>query len=384
MTLHHDEMANYIAQVLLREYRDHFGNVFISPVSSDFPKPDFIFLPVEISKRRAQAHKKVYQQVMEKEKRSYPTAFEFKTPYVQKHEYILGIGQAVTYHTTFVRSYLIVPEWSIEGFEASSFIYDVIEKSKLNIGLISYNPEKIEDVKIRKDSLVLEKEAESLVDATRGVTRSYAYWRETKPEEVFDFLKIADMESRKSKPGEDLRDKILEKLWKKVLSKRFKKAERKSSFLLNYYLLFSQLGLWDKSGRLTSLGRYTLHQAVRFGRESEEFRDIVTYLLLKYGGHYLLLRKIYLIQSSAPQKMLQSWEDWISLVHQKLQEENFYISKDDFRIDFPRLPYAYQRYFSGILLEPKFVEGKGLNINWPKILDILEKGRRIYAPIETE
>lgn len=382
MSLSHDEMANYIAKVLLTKYQKHFGNVFISPVSSDFPRPDFIFLPIEISK--ITAHKKIFIKVIEEEKRSYPTAFEFKTPYVYKHEYILGIGQAVTYHSIFIKSYLIVPKYNIEHFEVSKFIFNIIEKSKLKIGLISYDPENFEEVDIKKESCIIEKEPESLVEAIKGVTRSYAYWRETRPEEVYDFLKITDEIEKEADPEEDIKNKVLEKLWDEILSARFKEARKKSSFLLNYHLLFSQIGLWDKMGRLTSLGKYTLLQGERFKKESTDFQDLIAYLLLKYGGHYLLLRKIYLTQSELPPKQITTWEKWIKQITRKLAAENFYISKDDFRIDFPRLPYAYEKYFSGIVSRPYFIKGRGLNINWPKILDIMDKGRKIYAPIEIE
>lgn len=40
--------------------------------------------------------------------------------------------------------------------------------------------------------------------------------------------------------------------------------------------------------------------------------------------------------------------------------------------------------FNGIVLRPWFIKGRGLNINWPKISDIMDKGRKIYAPIEVE
>ncbi|MDW7986497.1 MAG: hypothetical protein RMI88_04690 [Nitrososphaerota archaeon] len=40
--------------------------------------------------------------------------------------------------------------------------------------------------------------------------------------------------------------------------------------------------------------------------------------------------------------------------------------------------------FNGIVLRPWFIKDRGLNINWPKISDIMDKGRKIYAPIEVE
>jgi len=381
MSLTHDEMADIIAHTLLKKHREHFGNVFISPVSSDFPRPDFIFLPVEIRKKSL---KKVFEEVLEKEKKSYPTAFEFKTPYVHKHEYIKGIGQAIAYNANFVRSYLIVPEYNMEGIDVISFVHEIAEKTKLSIGLISYDPNDLEKVEIVRNASILALTPESLEETIRGVTRSYAYWRETKPEEVYKFLKIAEEESLKSSPGEDLRNKILHRLWSEVLVKRFPRTRRKSAFLLNYRLFFSHLGLWDKSGRLTPLGKYTLIQGDRFGEDSPTFRDIIAYLLLKYGGHYTLLRKIYLEQKKMSDDELSSWETWIEVLENRLSERNFYISREDFKVGFPRLPYAYSKYFGGIVSEPYFVKGRGLNINWIKIIEILDKGRRIYSPLETD
>ncbi|OYT26365.1 MAG: hypothetical protein B6U95_07535 [Thermofilum sp. ex4484_82] len=383
MSLTHDSMAYLAAHAILKRYRDYFGNVFISPVSSDFPRPDFVFLPSDISETR-KSLRKIYENVLTEEKKSYPTAFEFKTPFVHKHEYIMGVGQAVTYNASFVRSFLVIPEYNMEGFDVLSFIYEITKKTKLSIGLISYEPDNVEKIEMVKEAEILPMTPESLEETTRGVTRSYAYWRETKPEEVYEFLRIAEEEAIKAQPKEDIREKILERLWEEVLSHRFKEAKRKSSFLLNYKLFFSHIGLWDKSGRLTSLGKYTLIQGQRFGKESSTFRDIVTYLLLRYGGHYNLLRKIYMEQTQMSESELNDWKTWIETVKARLSKQNFYVAKDDFRIDFPRLPFAYEKIFSGIVLKPYFVKGRGLNINWVKIIDVLNKGASIFSPIETE
>lgn len=364
LALTHDEMAHKVARILLTKYPDYFEEMFISTVSLDFPKPDFVFLPLKIGEARRLAEAiKIYREVL-KEERRYPAAFEFKTPYAYKHEYIMGIGQAITYNTTFARSYLIVPEYNVEGFEVLIFTQKIVDKNNLSIGLISYTPEE-------------------LAESTRGIKRSYAYWRETKPEEVYDFLKIIEEESKHKQHG-DIRKNALIRLWDEVLSSRFAEAKRKSSFLLNYGLFFTHLGLWDGEGRLTPLGRYTLIQGERFGRKSPTFTDIVTYLLLRHGGHYFLLEKIYSEQEKMSEEELSTWDNWAKTIKARLLEQNFYISTDDFRTDLPRLPYAYANYFSGIFFTKDFKEGKGFSINWIKILSILDKGKSIYSPIEIE
>jgi len=376
-------MAHKIARILLTKYPDRFEEMFISTVSLDFPKPDFVFLPLRIGEaRRLTEAIKIYKKLL-KEERKYPAAFEFKTPYVYKHEYIMGVGQAITYNTTFARSYLIVPEYNIEGFEVLAFIQKIVDKNNLSIGLISYKPESLEKVEIIKDAKLIEKSPEELAESTRGIRRSYAYWRETKPEEVYDFLKIIEEESKHKQHG-DIRKDALTRLWDEILSLRFAGAKQKSAFLLNYGLFFAHLGLWDGEGRLTPLGRYTLIQGERFGRASSTFMDMVTYLLLRYGGHFFLLEKIYSEQEKMSEEELSTWESWARTIKDRLLKQNFYISTDDFRVDLPRLPYAYANYFSGIFFTKDFKEGKGFSINWTKILSILDKGKDIYSPIEVE
>jgi len=386
MNLSHDEMAMIVANVLLKNFREEFGNVFISPVISDFPRPDFVFLPLSSVCRRS--FRRVYYDIIKHGSSAYPTAFEFKTPYVHKHEYIMGVGQAIAYNSTFPCSYLIVPKHNIEGFNVELFIHEIISKNSLYIGLIVYDPENIEKVNIVKKADVRKVDIESIETVTTGVKRSYAYWRETKPEEVYAFLRIAydEYAKKREKSGEiqNLKGTILKRLWREVLSKRFKQAKRERSFLLNYDLFFSHLGLWDRWGVITTLGRYTLLQGERFGENSKTFRDIITYLLLRYGGHYTLLKYIYTAQLKAPYSVLKDWQNWIQYIHKELSQRGYYISNQDFRVDLPRLPYAYSKYFSGIVDNPPFEKGKGLKINWPIIIQIIEKGRAIFQPIEVE
>lgn len=111
------------------------------------------------------------------------------------------------------------------------------------------------------------------------------------------------------------------------------------------------------------------------------FRESITYIMLKYGGHYILLSKIYEEQERMD-KELSSWDTWADNIVEKLREQNYYISKDDFRIDLPRMLYAYERYFCGIA-EKTFIEGRGIKINYPKIVEILDKGSKYYREIES-
>jgi len=79
---------------------------------------------------------------------------------------------------------------------------------------------------------------------------------------------------------------------------------------------------------------------------------------------------------------LASWDNWANEIESRLREQNYYVSKDDFRTDLPRMLFAYDRYFCGIA-EREFVDGKGITINFPKIVEILDKGSRMFSTIET-
>jgi hypothetical protein len=382
MSLSHDELAEFLSRAILQKFRNLFGNVFISNVSMDFPKPDFVYVPYEIGKidvRKIERY--IEQTTLTGEPLPLPTSFEVKTPYVYKHEYITGIGQAISYNSIFPLSYLVVPDYNMEGFEVSDFLKTIVEVNNLSIGLFSYNSENPAEIDLVKQASIIRIKAGRIRESVKDIKRSYSYWRETKPEEVFEALRISREIERTTKEANIL-DRVMQKLWKEVLRIRFAKAERPSSFLLNYRLFLIQNALLDATGHLTAIGRHTLSLGERFGKESETFREIITYVLLKYGGHYTLLSKIYEEQKKMGEEHLASWDNWANEIESRLREQNYYVSKDDFRTDLPRMLFAYDRYFCGIA-EREFVEGKGITINFPKIVEILDKGSRMFSTIET-
>lgn len=380
MSLSHDELAEFLSRTILHKYRDIFGNVFISNVSMDFPKPDFIYIPYRLERMRVRELESYLRQAVSTDKPlPLPVSFEVKTPYVYKHEYITGIGQAISYNSIFPLSYLVIPNYNMEGFNVLEFIRNVVEINSLNIGLISYEMENPEEVELVKEASIVRTQA-SLVREVKSIRRSYSYWRETKPHEVFEALRISK-ELEKEVQDSNILDLVLSRLWEEVLSERFPKAKRPSSFKLNYKLFLIQNALLDVTGRLTIIGRHTLTLGEHFGKDSETFKEIITYIMLKYGGHYILLSKIYEEQRKMNEKHLATWDTWAEEIIRRLKEQNYYISKDDFRVDRPRLLYAYQRYFCGIA-ENEFIKGKGITINFPKIISILDKGSKLFSIIE--
>ena len=139
MSLSHDELSEFLLRIILRNFRNLFGNVFISSVSMDFPKPDFIYVPYEMRRINIrEIERYLGQTTLTGERLPLPVSFEVKTPYVYKHEYITGIGQAISYNSVFPLSYLVIPNSNMEGFEVSDFVKEVVETNNLNIGLFSY------------------------------------------------------------------------------------------------------------------------------------------------------------------------------------------------------------------------------------------------------
>jgi hypothetical protein len=381
MSLSHDELAEFLSRAILQKFRNLFGDVFISNVSMDFPKPDFIYIPYEIGRMNVGKIERYLEQTTPTgEPLPLPVSFEVKTPYVYKHEYITGIGQAISYNSIFPLSYLVVPDYNMEGFEVLNFLKTIIEVNNLSIGLLSYKMENPAEIDLVKQASIVRIKAGHVKETVKGIKRSYSYWRETKPEEVFEALRISRELERMQQAN--ILDMVMEKLWEEVLSKRFQKAKKPSSFKLNYKLFLIQNALLDATGHLTAIGRHVLSLGERFGKESETFKEIITYVLLKYGGHYILLSKIYGEQRKIDEENLKSWNSWANEMERRLKEQNYYISKDDFRTDLPRMLFAYDKYFCGIV-ESQFIKGRGISINFPKIVEILDKGSKLFSTIES-
>ena len=380
MSLSHDELADLLSRTILNNYKGLFGEVFITNVSMDFPKPDFIYVPIGMRTIKIKdIEASLGQTTLTGERVPLPVSFEVKTPFVYKHEYITGIGQAVSYNSLFPLSYLVIPDTNVEGFEVSDFILNIAKANDLRMGIFTYKLDDPESVNLTKEAIIVKTQAKRVKESVKGIRRSYSYWRETMPEEVYEALRISkELETSKDT---NILSMVLERLWDDVLSKRFPRTTRKSSFLLNYKLFLIQNALLDANGRLTIIGRHTLTLGELFGKDSEMFRESITYIMLKYGGHYILLSKIYEEQGRMD-KELSSWDTWADNIVEKLREQNYYISKDDFRIDLPRMLYAYERYFCGIA-EKTFIEGRGIKINYPKIVEILDKGSKYYREIES-
>ncbi|NJE11822.1 hypothetical protein [Thermococcus sp. LS2] len=303
--LTHNELVDVVSQAILKKYRDHFKDMFITNVSIDFPKPDFIYMPYRFVEMRKITPKKLKNLVSVDSGIMVPVAFELKPPYAMKHEYLTAIGQALAYTLVFPVSYLVIPEFSIrEDFDGVQFVEKIITRHNLKIGIISYNsnnPNKVELIR-EAEPIYDTLDSDTVSAMITKIKRSYSYWRDTRPEEVYDVLKIVERVMLEKRESSSIMDDVFNRVWEEILSSRFSEAS-KNSYILNYKLFFVQNGLIDKNGKITALGLNLLLLGERLGSDSNEFRDLVTYVLLIYGGHYQVLSKIYKIQEAMKETM---------------------------------------------------------------------------------
>ena len=178
MSLSHDELAEILSRTILSNYKGLFGEVFIANVSMDFPKPDFIYVPFGMrSIKIKDIEASLGQTTLTVERAPLPVSFEVKTPFVYKHEYITGIGQAISYNSLFPLSYLVIPDTNIEGFEVSNFILNIVKANDLKIGIFTYKMNDPESVDLTKKSTIAKTQAKHVKESVKGIRRSYSYWR---------------------------------------------------------------------------------------------------------------------------------------------------------------------------------------------------------------
>ncbi len=131
-TQSHDEMALEVARTIrdnvvkgVRPWSDLYKSTIIISSSSEWPEPDFVF--------------------DDQQKLTY--GFEFKPPNATRREYVLGVGQALTYLNQFSFSSLIIPSMA-EGFNIAEYISALIQNIPLKIGLISYETADLYNLKL--------------------------------------------------------------------------------------------------------------------------------------------------------------------------------------------------------------------------------------------
>lgn len=251
-----------------------------------WPRPDFVCLDDE--------NKSTY-------------ALEYKPPMQSKREYVCGLGQTITYLEHHTYSGLIVPERADDGFLIAEYFKEILNSDvmiKSPISLYSYNPEDY-TVKILRKIPEIRTGAKTRPSQELDKT-FWCWWRDMSHFEVFDLLNLSFKYSEYG--GDTYTDYIFPEFWKKLTNGQTKtfegnfrnvKDSSMGSYKQNYRIPFEQLGLWtSKEGKLSDLGFSLLMIGKKYGADSANFKNALSYLLLTTGHHIDLIHTICDIQKN--------------------------------------------------------------------------------------
>jgi len=130
MGVEHNFMAHKVSSLLLHQLRSGNAGAWATPRLStkstlwqgiaDWPKPDIAF---------------------EDRTNNSSFAIEFKPPNQPKREYVIGLGQAITYLNDFEFSGLVVPKRTGDGFEISNYLFNILDRdlAELPLALFAYD-----------------------------------------------------------------------------------------------------------------------------------------------------------------------------------------------------------------------------------------------------
>lgn len=318
-------------------------------------------------------------------------ALEYKPPMQSKREYVCGLGQSITYLQHHTYSGLIVPEIADDGFPIAEYFKDILESDVMlsaPISLYSYNPSTF-DVQILK-TIDRVRTGVKVKPSQSDLKTFWCWWRDMSHYEVFDLLRLSLLYSNNS--GDIYTNHIFPEFWQKLTTgqtKTFEGEYRKvkdssmGSYKQNYRIPFEQLGLWtSKEGRLSDLGYRLLEIGVKYGPDSSNFKNAITYLLLTVGHHLDLIHIISDIQKSY--EITDSSMEFRQLLDIELTERGLigkrkptavttdskgsYV-RDELKLwnKFGLLQCKNNRYFD---------KEKGLTFNWQKITEVLTSGKQ--------
>ncbi len=318
-------------------------------------------------------------------------ALEYKPPMQSKREYVCGLGQTITYLQKHTYSGLILPERADDGFQIAAYIKDVLASDVMKntpISLYSYKPEDF-SVSILK-AIRGERTFTASASATdEGNKTFWCWWRDMSFYEVYDLLKLsfqyADLE------GDIYTDHIFPDFWRRLTTGKCKDFEghfrhvqdsSPGSYKQNYRIPFEQLGLWtSKEGKLSDVGFKLLEIGTRYGSDSANFKNALSYLILTTGHHIDLIHAVDEIQ--------QSYQSGTSMEFKQILDDEL----TDRGLIGKRKPTAVTTNKKGSYIRDElklwnkmgllhctgnryFDPQRGLSFNWSRITDVLTNGKQ--------
>ena len=203
MTLYHHQSAHKVAKEVLNNWRNgKWENEFVSNVifrthpSSIFPSPDADFLDQDKNTK---------------------ISIEFKPHTESKRGMMTGLGQSIAYLNKSDASYLVSPSRLSEDldFDLEIYLKEIFLKfikGKLPIGLIIYDGENIDNIRlsVEIDSILYSKSDLKLLSGQKGSDQPYwAFWRDYS---VDAFYKLA-LSSSNIKSKKNRSDKVYDEFY---------------------------------------------------------------------------------------------------------------------------------------------------------------------------
>lgn len=318
-------------------------------------------------------------------------ALEFKPPMQSKREYVCGLGQTITYLQHHNYSGLIVPTNADDGYPIADYFKNVLNSDVMcntPISLYSYNP-KTFDVTLLKG--IKNERTGEIIRPNSGIDKTFwCWWRDMSHYEVFELLKLSLLYSDVA--GDTYTTHIFPCFWEKLTTRktldfegnpRDVKASSASSYKQNYRIPLEQLGLWtSKEGKLSELGYKLLEIGTRYGADSANFKNALTYIILTIGHHIDLIHIINEIQRT--DVIPKSSKDFKIMLDTQLTERGL-IGK--------RKPTAVTTNSKGSYIRDEmklwnklglinknkneyFFPEQGLDFNWEKITEVLQNGKQ--------
>jgi hypothetical protein len=362
----HDEMAFAVARVIrdrviqgVQPWSNLYKSTIIISSSSEWPEPDFVF--------------------DDQEKLTY--AFEFKPPNQVRREYVLGVGQALTYLNHFSHSTLVMPTMA-ENFEIAKYISDLIKNASLRIGLIAYEPDDLESLQI-----LVPYPREPVGPLERSASVGKVFWAFWMDQSIHEFYLMMRGSYEHRKDEGDIKEVVFKEVFDKMLKgetyanvgklRELRKTIKFSSWFLNYKLPFLHCGLWSSDGKLTLVGNRILTIGDTYGWDSTEFRNALAKAYLTYGKHLLLMKYIWNIQIEAINKGVEhtTTKEYLDFLADELMKLGFGRAHRGVRRNIQAMMSLWGGGFN--LLKKRgnsyYFPNFGLVFDWGRITSILQK-----------
>ncbi|MGQ9642190.1 MAG: hypothetical protein ACUVQY_11075 [Thermoproteota archaeon] len=361
----HDEMAFEVARTIrehvvkgVSPWKDLYKSTIVITSSPEWPEPDFVF--------------------DDQEKLTY--GFEFKPPEQVRREYIMGVGQALTYLNHFSHSTLILPTRA-ENFEIAQFVEHLVQNIPLRIGVICYDPEDIRQLKV-----LVPYPKEPVGPLQKRATLGKVFWAFWMDQSIHEFyLMLKGSYDHRNEAG-DIKQKVFTEVFEMMKQsktyandgtpRQLGKRLKFSSWFLNYKLPFLHCGLWSMDGKPTLVGNRILSVGDTYGWDSVEFRNALAKAYLENGRHLLLMKYIWDIQIDAINQGIihETTREYLNFMAEQLMERGFGRAHRGVRRNLQAMISLWGGGFR--ILKKRgdsyYFKGFGLAPDWSKITTILQ------------